>query len=105
MVRRPLTGFIVAQLYRADPEWQKIPAVRRVMTEFTLIWASLFLLRAVVFAGLILAGKVGLLGVAVLVMGCPRSALLLFFGYRWVPKRLEQLGAPDPRHPKPEPAP
>ena len=105
VVRRPLTGFIVAQLYRADPEWQQIPAVRRVMSEYTLIWASLFLLRAVVFLVGILAGKVGFLGVAVLVMGLPAFGVLLFFGYRWVPKRLEQLGAPDPRHPTPEPSP
>ena len=105
LVRRPLTGFIVSTLYRADPEWQKIPAVRRVMSEYTLIWAGLFLLRAVVFLAGILAGKVGFLGVAVVVMGLPAFGLLLLFGYRWVPKRLEQLGAPDPRHPKPEPAP
>lgn len=102
VVRRPLTGYIVSQLYRADPEWQKIPAVRRVMTEYTLIWASLFLLRALVFLAGILAGKVGFLGVASLAMGLPAFGALLFFGYRWVPKRLAQLGAPDPRHPEPE---
>jgi Protein of unknown function (DUF3159) len=105
VVRRPLTGFIVSTLYRADPEWQKLPAVRRVMSEYTLIWASLFLLRALVFLAGILAGEVEFLGVAVLVMGLPAFGALLFFGYRWVPKRLEQLGAPDPRHPRPEPAP
>jgi len=100
-IRRPLTGFIVAQLYRADPEWQKLPAVRRVMTEYTLIWAGLFLLRAIVFLVGILAGEVEFLGVASLAMGLPAFGLLLFFGYRWVPKRLAQLGAPDPRHPEP----
>jgi Protein of unknown function (DUF3159) len=105
VVRRPLTGFIVSTLYRADPEWQRLPAVRRVMSEYTLIWASLFLLRALVFLAGILAGEVEFLGVAVLVMGLPAFGALLFFGYRWVPKRLEQLGAPDPRHPKPDPAP
>jgi hypothetical protein len=105
VVRRPLTGFIVSTLYRADPEWQKLPAVRRVMSEYTLIWASLFLLRALVFLAGILAGQVEFLGVAVIVMGLPAFGALLFFGYRWVPKRLEQLGAPDPRHPKPDPAP
>ncbi len=105
VIRRPLTGFIVSTLYRADPEWQKLPAVRRVMSEYTLIWASLFLLRALVFLAGILAGQVEFLGVAVIVMGLPAFGALLFFGYRWVPKRLEQLGAPDPRHPKPEPAP
>lgn len=101
IIRRPLTGFIVAQLYRADPEWQKLPAVRRVMTEYTLIWAGLFLLRALVFLTGILAGEVEFLGVASLAMGLPAFGLLLFFGYRWVPKRLAQLGAPDPRHPEP----
>ena len=101
LIRRPLTGFIVAQLYRADPEWQKLPAVRRVMTEYTLIWAGLFLLRAIVFLVGILAGEVEFLGVASLAMGLPAFGLLLFFGYRWVPKRLAQLGAPDPRHPEP----
>ena len=101
VVRRPLTGFIVSTLYRADPEWQKLPAVRRVMTEYTLIWAGLFLLRALVFLAGILAGKVGFLGVASLAMGLPAFGALLFFGYRWVPKRLAQLGAPDPRHPEP----
>jgi hypothetical protein len=99
VIRRPLTGYIVGTLYRADPEWQKIPAVRRVMTEYTLIWAGLFLLRALVFLAGILAGKVGFLGVASLAMGLPAFGALLFFGYRWVPKRLEQLGAPDPRKP------
>ena len=102
-IRRPLTGFIVAQLYRADPEWQKLPAVRRVMSEYTLIWASLFLLRALVFLAGILAGQVEFLGVAVLALGLPAFGALLFFGYRWVPRRLEQLGAPDPRHPEPAP--
>ncbi|MDA0180668.1 DUF3159 domain-containing protein [Solirubrobacter phytolaccae] len=101
IIRRPLTGFIVSTLYRADPEWQKIPEVRRVMTEYTLIWAGLFLLRAIVFLVGILAGEVEFLGVASLAMGLPAFGLLLFFGYRWVPKRLAQVGAPDPRHPEP----
>lgn len=99
VIRRPLTGFIVSSLYRAGPEWQKLPAVRRVMTEYTLIWAALFLLRTLVFLFGILAGKVGFLGVAVVALGLPAFGLLLFFGYFWVPKRLEQLGAPDPRKP------
>ncbi|RKQ93145.1 uncharacterized protein DUF3159 [Solirubrobacter pauli] len=101
VIRRPLTGYIVSTLYRADPEWQKIPEVRRVMTEYTLIWAGLFLLRALVFLTGILAGEVEFLGVASLAMGLPAFGALLFFGYRWVPKRLAQLGAPDPRHPEP----
>jgi hypothetical protein len=97
LVRRPLTGYIVAQLYRAGPEWVKLPAVRRVMTEYTLAWALLFGLRAGVYAVLIGAGRVGSLAVASVAMGLPAFGLLLFLGYRYVPRRLDQLGAPNPR--------
>ena len=39
-------------------------------------------------------------------MGWPAFGLLMFLSYRYVPMRLKQLGAPDPRHPEaPEPAP
>ena len=59
VIRKPLTGFIIAQLYRAQPGWVDLPAVRRVMTEYTLAWAVLFLLRGAVYAVLIAAGRVG----------------------------------------------
>jgi hypothetical protein len=97
LVRRPLTGYIIAQLYRAEPGWVNLPAVRRVMIEYTLAWALLFALRAGVFAVLIAAGRVGSLAVASVAMGLPAFGLLLFLGYRYVPRRLEQLGAPPPR--------
>jgi hypothetical protein len=97
LVRRPLTGYIIAQLYRAEPGWVKLPAVRRVMTEYTLAWAALFALRASVYAVLIAAGRVGSLAVASVAMGLPAFGLLLFLGYRYVPRRLAQLGAPNPR--------
>ena len=74
-----------------------LPAVRRVMTEYTLAWAVLFLLRGAIYAVLIAAGqgrpargRVDRYGV------CRRVALLLFLGYRYMPRRLEQLGAPQP---------
>jgi hypothetical protein len=97
LIRRPLTGYIVAQLYRAEPGWVNLPAVRRVMTEYTLAWALLFGLRAAVYAVLIAHGRIGSLAVANVAMGIPAFALLLFLGYRYVPRRLEQLGAPPPR--------
>jgi hypothetical protein len=97
LVRRPLTGYIIAQLYRAEPGWVKLPAVRRVMTEYTLAWAALFLVRAAVYAVLIYYGRVGSLAVASIAMGLPAFGLLLFLGYRYVPRRLDQLGAPNPR--------
>ena len=33
LIRQPLTGFIIAPLYRAEPGWRQLPAVRRAMTE------------------------------------------------------------------------
>jgi hypothetical protein len=106
LVRQPITGFLVAALFRAEPGWAKLPAVRRAMTELTLAWAALFAFRAAVYAVLIATGRVGWLAAASVAMGWPAFGLLMFLSYRFVPRRLEQLGAPDPRHPEaPEPAP
>jgi hypothetical protein len=98
LIRKPLTGFIIAQIYRAEPGWVDLPPVKRVMSEYTLAWAVLFLLRAAVYAVLIYYGRVGSLAVASIAMGLPAFGLLLLLGYRYVPRRLEQLGAPQPRH-------
>ena len=99
LIRKPLTGFIIAALYRAEPGWADLPPVRRTMSELTLAWAALFGLRAGVYAILIASGKVGWLAAASIAMGWPAFGLLLFVSYRYVPQRLRQLGAPDPRHP------
>jgi hypothetical protein len=105
VVRQPITGFLVAALFRAEPGWAKLPAVRRAMTELTLAWAALFAFRAAVYAGLIATGRVGWLAAASVAMGWPAFGMLMFLSYRFVPKRLEQLGAPDPRPAEPDPAP
>jgi hypothetical protein len=108
LIRRPLTGYIIAQFYRADPDWVKLPPVKRVMTEYTLAWAALFGFRASVYGVLIATGRVGWLAVASIAMGLPAFGALIFLGFRYVPRRLAQLGAPDPRHDEtdvPEPTP
>ncbi len=105
VVRRPITGYIIAALYRAEPGWRELPAVRRAMSELTLAWAALFALRGIVYAYLIYLGKPGGLAAASLGLGWPAFGLLMFASYRYVPKRLAQLGAPDPRPAEPEPAP
>jgi Protein of unknown function (DUF3159) len=102
VIRRPLTGYIIAQFYRADPDWVKLPPVKRVMTEYTLAWAALFGFRAAVYGVLIASGRVGWLAVASIAMGLPAFGALIFLGFRYVPRRLAQLGAPDPRHAEPE---
>ena len=105
-IRQPITGFLVAALFRADQSWAKLPPVRRAMTELTLAWAALFGFRAAVYGVLIATGRVGWLAAASVAMGWPAFGLWRFLSYRFVPLRLAQLGAPDPRHPEaPDPAP
>ena len=97
LIRKPLVGYLIAALYRAEPGWSMLPPVRRTMSEFTLAWALLFGVRAGVYAVLIASGKVGWLAAASIVMGWPAFGLLIFGSYRYGPMRLEQLGAPPPR--------
>jgi hypothetical protein len=97
LVRRPIVGFIIAALYRAEPGWSGLRPVRRAMSELTLAWALLFGVRAGVYAVLIASGKVGWLAAASIVMGWPAFGLLIFGSYRYGPMRLAQLGAPPPR--------
>ncbi len=99
-VRRPLVGVLVGAVYRAPAEWVHDPGVRRAFSEVTFAWAGLFAFRAAVYAVLIAAGKAGWLAVASVAMGWPAFLLLLFVSYRYIPRRLAQLGAP----PRPEPA-
>src|SRR3954452_11499721 len=100
VVRRPLVGVLIAAVYRAPGEWLRDRRVRRPFAEVTLAWAGLFAFRAAVYAVLIAAGKAGWLAAASIAMGWPAFLLLLYGSYRYVPWRLERLGAP----PRPEPA-
>ncbi|HET8952689.1 MAG TPA: DUF3159 domain-containing protein [Solirubrobacteraceae bacterium] len=100
VIRKPLIGIGIGALYRAPKEWIEHPRVRRTFAEVTLAWAGLFAFRAIVYLVLISAGKAGWLAVASVAMGWPAFLLLLFLSYRYVPRRLDQLGAP----PRPEPA-
>jgi len=93
-IRRPLIGVLVGAAYRAPSEWVNDRRVRRAFGEVTLAWACLFAFRAAVYAVLIAAGKAGWLAVASVTMGWPAFLLLLFASYRYVPRRLDQLGAP-----------
>jgi Protein of unknown function (DUF3159) len=100
IIRHPLVGYIVATLYRAPEGWLRHPGARRACAEVTLAWAGLFAFRAAVYAILIPIGSTGALATASIVMGWPAFGLLLFLSYRYLPRRLEQLGAPIPHgHP------
>ena len=97
-IRRPLVGYLVGALYRAPTDWTQHPGVRRACSEVTLAWAGLFAFRAAVYAILIPIGSTGALAAASVVMGWPAFGLLLFLSYRYLPRRLTQLGAPLPKH-------
>src|SRR4051794_20308008 len=56
VIRRPLTGYIIAQLYRAEPGWVKLPAVRRGMTGDTPAGGPLVRLRAGGYCALVAPG-------------------------------------------------
>ncbi len=94
VIRRPIVGYIIGAIYRAPSEWIADRRVRRVFGEVTLAWSGLFAFRAIVYAILIAAGKAGWLAVASVAMGWPAFLLLVFLSYRYVPRRLDQLGAP-----------
>jgi Protein of unknown function (DUF3159) len=97
-IRRPLVGFIVAPLYRFPSGWFREPRVRRVFAEATLAFAALFAVRAIVYSILIAAGREGALAAAVIVLGWPAFIGVVWFAYRYVPRRLRQVGI-DPNDP------
>jgi hypothetical protein len=67
----------------------------------TLAWAALFFVRAAVYAIFIAQGKVEFLAAAAIVLGWPAFILLAWLSYRYVPRRIAQLGAPPHPHHKP----
>jgi Protein of unknown function (DUF3159) len=93
--RRPLIGFIVAPLYHFPPGWYRDPRVRRAFSEGTAAFAIVFSVRAVVYTVLIILEREGALAGAVVVLGWPAFLGALWFCYRYVPRRLRQLGV-DP---------
>jgi hypothetical protein len=95
-VRRPLVAWIYAALYRAPAAWVRERRVRRAFAEVTLAWAGLFALRAVLYGIFIALGKTGWLAAASVVLGWPAFLGLLWLTYRYTPRRLAQLGAPEP---------
>jgi hypothetical protein len=101
--RRPLVGFIVGALYRFPKGWFRDVRIRRPFSESTLAFAGLFAIRAVLYALLIAAGREGALAATSIVLGWPAFLGVVWLSYRYIPRRLEQLGIdPDAlRHGRP----
>jgi hypothetical protein len=94
VVRRPLVGLVSQGVQRFPTAWLRDRRVEPAYREATLAWAGLFGVRAAVYTTLIALGEEAWLGAAVLALGWPAFALLLLGTYRYVPWRLERLGAP-----------
>jgi hypothetical protein len=90
--RRPMVGFIVAPLYHIPSGWYRDPRIRRAFAEATMVFAALFTIRAVVYGVLIALNREGALAAAVVVLGWPGFLGAVWFCYRYVPRRLRQLG-------------
>jgi hypothetical protein len=93
--RRPLVGFVVAPIYHFPSGWYLDPRVRRPFAEGTAAFAIVFSVRAVVYTVLILLDRDEALAAAVVVLGWPSFLGALWFCYRYIPRRLRQLGV-DP---------
>ncbi|HET8756119.1 MAG TPA: DUF3159 domain-containing protein [Solirubrobacteraceae bacterium] len=103
LVKRPLVGLIAAPLYHIPGGWREDPRIRRPFAEASLAWVLLFGVRATVYTVLIAAGKEGALAGAVVVLGWPAFLGTLWFTYRYLTRRFDQLGI-DPRQREPTPS-
>jgi hypothetical protein len=93
--RRPLVGFIVAPIYHFPSGWYRDRRVRRAFTEGTAAFGIVFTVRAIVYTVLIVLEREEALAGAVVVLGWPAFLGALWFCYRYIPRRLRQLGV-DP---------
>lgn len=82
LVNRPLLGYAAGALTQDLTSWRDDPASLRAAGAATWLWAAMFGLRLVVQVPLFLAGMVGALGVAKLVMGWPLYLFAAYLSYR-----------------------
>ena len=119
LVRWPLMGVVVGAITGDSTGWRKEPDLRRVFAAATWVWVFVFGARIVVQVPLYLAGWVGALGTAKIIMGWPLFLFGAYITYRllrpvFVQKRLAESAdehdadesaeetpeaEPDPGHP------
>jgi len=84
LVRRPLVGFVAAQLTGEGSRWREDRGRLRTYTRASWLWVGLFSARVAVQLPLYVAGAVVALGVARTAMGVPLVLLGLWLTYRYV---------------------
>jgi len=109
-VRWPLMGVVVGAMTGDLSGWRQDPQERRVFAAATWVWVLVFGARIVVQFPLYLAGWVGALGIARIVMGWPLFLFGAYVTYRllrpvFVVKRLAQAAAEQEAEERPEEAP
>ncbi len=82
LIRRPLVGYAAGAVSGDLTSWYRDSDARRAATTATWLWAGMFAFRVIVQLPLYLAGLVGPLGAAKLVMGWPLFLLVAYVSYR-----------------------
>jgi hypothetical protein len=81
LIRWPLIGVVVGLLTGEGTRWRADPDLRRAYGAASWIWVAVFSVRVLVQAPLYLAGAVGALGVARIIMGWPLFLLGAYLTY------------------------
>jgi hypothetical protein len=78
VVRRPLVGWLWAVTFAGGTgRWRTEPLLLRLFARLTLLWAAVYVVKAVVLTSLYVADQDDALGIARLALGYPPYALLL----------------------------
>lgn len=82
LIRWPLLGIVIGLITGEGLAWRRQPKLRRAYAAASWIWVGVFLGRVLVQGPLYLAGSVGALGVARIVMGWPLFLAAAYVTYR-----------------------
>ncbi|MDO5646107.1 MAG: DUF3159 domain-containing protein [Dermabacter sp.] len=95
MARRPLIGYVAAQVDTRVAAWRRTRGAYLTYRRATLVFAGLFVAKVAVQAPLYFQGATDALGVAKLVMGLPAFALVTFVVYLMHRAYVRSLPAED----------
>lgn len=98
-VRWPVIGVLLGLVTQAGTSWRKDPVLLRAYTRASWVWVAMFLVRLGVLLPLYLAGQVGALGTARVIVGVPLYLVVL-----WVTYRVLRASVPAGRSIMPAPA-
>ncbi len=99
LIRWPLLGVVVGGVLGQRTRWRRDPALLRAYSLASWIWVCQYLVRVAVFLPLWLAGLVGPLLTARVVLSWPLVALCLAVSW-WVLRRALPTEHPGIRHPR-----